>query len=211
MDGVLVDSEPIYFELNQTMFDNFGFEVSAEEHNSFVGYSSNKMWTYLTESRGKTIDMEDVMKFETNLIHDTLSRADLKPMPGLTNLLELLSTRRVPLSVASSSSLRTIEQITEKIGIQNYFTHLVSAQQVDNGKPSPDIFLHAAKLLGLKPSSCMAVEDSRNGARAAKSAGMVCIGYINPNSGNQDLTICDKTIRGFDKEGINSIVGYLTS
>ena len=210
MDGVLVDSEPIYFELNQAMFRHFGFEVTAEEHNSFVGYPSRKIWAYLSKSRGKTLNMEEVMNHEADKTRETFSEANLEPMPGLTNLLEILTGKGIPLSVASSSAPKTIELVTRKIGVQNYFNHLVSGQQVKNGKPAPDIFLYAAKLLGLKPESCMVIEDSRNGARAAKSAGMVCIGYQNPNSGNQDLSICDTIIDRFDSDGINSILRYLT-
>lgn len=209
MDGVLVDSEPIYFELNQTMFKHFGFDVSAEEHSSFVGYPSSKIWSHLSESREKPLNMDEVVKHETDLISKALSKANLVPMTGLTDLLELLSDKGIPLGVASSSSPMTIELITRKIGVQDYFKHLVSGQQVKNGKPAPDIFLFAANLLGLEPESCLVIEDSRNGARAAKSAGMICIGYQNPNSGNQDLSVCDTIIDSFDDDSINSILGYL--
>ena len=60
MDGVLVDTEPIYFELNQFMFKHFGFQVSAEEHNSFVGYPTRKIWTHLSDSRNKPVNLEEL-------------------------------------------------------------------------------------------------------------------------------------------------------
>lgn len=84
--------------------------------------------------------------------------------------------------------------ILNKLEIIKYFDIIVSGDEVQNSKPSPDIFLLAAKLLCAMPNECLVIEDSENGVKAAKLAGMKCVGFKNPNSGNQDLTLSDTVV-----------------
>ena len=97
----------------------------------------------------------------------------------------------MPIAIASSSPRLFIEAVVEKIGIQQYFTIIVSGEEVERSKPEPDIFLKAARLLNVNPFECLVVEDSKSGTIAAKKAGMKCIGYLNLNSGEQDLSQAD--------------------
>ena len=98
------------------------------------------------------------------------------------------------MAVASSSSQDYIESQMKTLGIDKCFKFLFSAENVEKPKPAPDVFLVAAEKLGGKPAECTVVEDSANGSRAAKTAGMTCIGFKNPDSGNQDLSVADKII-----------------
>lgn len=83
----------------------------------------------------------------------------------------------------------------DKFGLLDAFNCIVSGEEVDRGKPAPDVYLKAAELLGSEPASCMVLEDARHGIAAAKAAGMQCIGFVNPNSGNQDLSAADYVVR----------------
>ena len=103
------------------------------------------------------------------------------------------------MAVASSSPEIYINQVIDMLGVKEYFQVLCSGENVKNPKPAPDVFLKAAKELGVSPDECLVIEDSTNGCRAAKAAGMVCLGYYNPDSGDQDLSIADGVIADYEK------------
>ncbi len=83
--------------------------------------------------------------------------------------------------------------------MRHYFQHIISGDLVEHGKPAPDIFVYAANALREEPAHCVVIEDSTNGVKAAKLAGMKCIGFKNPNSGDQDLSLADMVIDDFRK------------
>jgi HAD superfamily hydrolase (TIGR01509 family) len=101
----------------------------------------------------------------------------IEVMPGINDLLEKISEKKIPLALASSSESLIIDLILSRTGLKNYFMHLVSCEEVGKAKPEPDIYLHTARLLSVAPEECLVIEDSPNGMRAAKSANMVCIAY----------------------------------
>lgn len=101
------------------------------------------------------------------------------------------------LAIASSSPIDVIEVVVQALDIKKYFHTLVTGDYIVNSKPEPDIFIYAANKLQVSPEECFVVEDSHNGVLAAKIAGMKCIGYINKNSGSQDLTAADIIIENF--------------
>ena len=111
--------------------------------------------------------------------------------------------------VASSSSKSTIHLIIEKLRLSTYFQFLVSGTEVANGKPHPDIFLKAAQLHNVSPENCIVIEDSQNGIMGAKRAGMTCVGFRNPGSGQQDLSEADIVIDDYNRKSIDSIIGLL--
>ncbi|HEX9025530.1 MAG TPA: HAD-IA family hydrolase, partial [Clostridium sp.] len=85
--------------------------------------------------------------------------------------------------------------VVSKFKLQDYFRFIVSGEEVDNGKPAPDVYIETAKKLGMLPRDCTVIEDSKNGVLAAKAAGMMCIGFQNVNSGNQDLSMADNIVK----------------
>ena len=101
------------------------------------------------------------------------------------------------MAVASSSPYENIVKTTKELGIHEYFDQLVSGESVEHPKPAPDVFLKAAKALGTAPEECLVVEDSCHGVHAAKNAGMPSIGFINPDSGDQDLSCATRQTRDF--------------
>ena len=108
-------------------------------------------------------------------------------------------------AVASSTTKPIIEVILKKLKLYDLFNIIISGDEVENGKPAPDIFLQAAARLSVKPLECVVVEDSYNGVKAAKSAGMYCLGYHNPNSGCQNISDADKIINSFANINIKDI------
>ncbi len=118
---------------------------------------------------------------------------------GVPELLKRLKDRGYRLAIASSSPIAYIRQVVTSLGINGYFDILVSGEQVKNPKPAPDVFLEAASQMGLTAEECLILEDSGNGCRAAKAAGIVCVAYFNPDSGKQDLSPADMVIEGYEE------------
>jgi HAD superfamily hydrolase (TIGR01509 family) len=209
MDGVLIDSEGFYGEINYQYFEELGIAVTNEEYESFIGISADLMWSYLKE-KGKLKQEVSILKNgEKERKYKYLTEKPLIPMSGILPLLEKLKKQNYSLSLASSSDRKNIEVIVQKLDIASYFDYMVSGEEVQNGKPAPDIFLKAATQLNIEPKNCCVIEDSNNGARAAKAAGMQCIGLRSPNSGQQDLSMCDLIIDSFEEDNLKKIFSLM--
>ena len=109
------------------------------------------------------------------------------------------------LILASSSAHVTIDRIFSRFGLHQYFSHIVSGEEFPRSKPDPAIFVRATELSGHPSHQCIVIEDSTNGIRAAKGAGLYCIGYDSENSRMQDLSQADKIIRNFSELSFQSI------
>ena len=200
MDGVLVDSEPFHVQNEKLMFHKLGLDISDEEHARYMGTATDVMWEQIIRERNLSLDVaETTMQTIQQEIPYFQSFDKIDPMPGLVNLLEKLQKSGIPMAVASSSDKAIIDIILEKSGLRKYFQHAVSSSEVGKSKPEPDVFLHAAKLLGVAPENCIVFEDSRNGIKAAKAAGMVCIAYSGGNSGHQNQSQADRRISDFNE------------
>lgn len=210
MDGVIVDSEPLHMEAERKVFKKLGVEVSQEMHSTFVGISSQLMWQKIITHFKLDIDTRDLVELQQKNYTEILkSVVTLKPITGVTELLQSLINEGIKLAVASSSTHRQISFFLNRFGFENWFKIKVSSDDVTNGKPHPDIFQKTAVLAGVNPSDCLVIEDSKNGVEAALKAGMKCIGFQNPYSGNQDLSKADKTIHRFDSNTLPIILKML--
>lgn len=200
MDGVLVDSEPFHIQTEKQMFRKMGLDISDEEHAGYMGTATDVMWKQITAKRSLSLDIPEItaLTIQEGLPYFN-SLEKINPMPGLVDLLEKLKVKKIPMAVASSSDTETMRVILEKSGLRKYFHHTVSSSEVGKSKPEPDVFLHAAKLLGVAPENCVVFEDSKNGIKAAKAAGMFCIAYSGANSGKQDSSLADMQIDDYDE------------
>ena len=145
------------------------------------------------------INIEEIVRTKKELFLRYLSETPkLKPIEGIIRFVNELSTQGFKLVLASSSNLEIINSILFKLGLIELFSMRVSGEEVLYSKPDPEIFLKAAKLSNSKAVQCVVVEDSENGVKAAKLAGMKCVGYLNPNSGFQNLADADLVIESFN-------------
>ncbi|RYZ00443.1 MAG: HAD family phosphatase [Chitinophagaceae bacterium] len=197
MDGVLVNSEPLYWEMNRAFFRELGGEVSFEEYGAFIGISATTMWQTLKNRFGWEQPIESLKAAERDRKHAALSAAPLSPIAGIPHLLAQLRREGYRVGLASSSLRRNIDLVLDRLAIAASFDTIVSGEEVLHGKPAPDIFLEAARRVGADAADCLVIEDSRNGVAAAKAAGMCCVGYQNPSSGPQDLSAADLVIDDF--------------
>ncbi|MGA9591256.1 MAG: HAD family phosphatase [Salegentibacter sp.] len=199
MDGVLVDSEPLHKELEQQLFKELDLQITPAYYNQLVGTSPRQMWERITSDFELQIPVDELLQREKELKLSEIRKLSLQLNKGVEALLKDLKKNEFRLSVGSSSPKKIIELFLEKTGIAHLFDHAVSSEEVTHGKPAPDIFLRIASLYEIAPEGLVVVEDSRNGVVAAKAAGMRCIGYVNANSGEQDLSQADLLVERFEE------------
>lgn len=207
MDGVLLDSEKLYMDMNQLFFKQLGASISIEEHQTFVGISATTMWTYIKDKFNLNETVEQLKELEKELKYETLKAAQLVPTAGVVEFLEELKKKEYTITIASSSLKKNIDLILSKLSLENYFDLIVSGEQVVKGKPDPDIFLKVAQHYQRLPQECIVIEDSTNGVSAAKAAGMTCIGFYNPGSGKQDLSSADHIMDNFNDKVFRALFG----
>lgn len=191
MDGVIIDSEPIHFESDKQIMLDYGHVILNEELNNYVGVSNPEMWTKLKEKYNIPATIDELLQRQMDHKKSMFGSRELHPVDGIKELLRALEDSGVQIGLASSSPKEFIELILKNLVITEYFKVIVSGEEVKRSKPAPDIFIKASEMLGVPPLDCIVIEDSEHGVRAAIKAGMYCIGYRNPNSGNQNLTLAD--------------------
>lgn len=203
MDGVIIDSEPIHYKVNQELFKKLEIFVPNDEYKGFIGISNSTMWALIRDKYKLKPSTEELKIMHFNMIIENLKSCNKKPIPGILNLLKELKQNNIPIGLASSSERECIKLVLRILDIKEYFNTFVSGEEVTNGKPAPDVFLRTAELLKVNPINCIVIEDSKNGTIAAKTAGMKCIGFQNKNSGNQDLSQADLIADSIEELNMN--------
>jgi HAD superfamily hydrolase (TIGR01509 family) len=181
LDGVMIRSEPLALEAWQRCLAPDGKRMEDEEYRSLIGVSHEASLREVIGRHHLSMALGELDRCFWAHMLDLVEQAE--QMPGLLPLLQDLRTRGYGLAIASNSSSEYVRKAIARNGIAEYFLWMVGADQVERGKPAPDVYLAAARGLGVPPESCLAVEDSPSGVQAALAAGMACV-FI-PNS---DLT-----------------------
>jgi len=208
MDGVIIDSEPIHLSMTKELLKQFNIEISDQELHTFVGTSSRNMWECFKEKFGIAISIEELLEQDKSKYFKYLREHEIMPIPGVVSLIEDIYMASFPMILASSASSENIDIVLNKFGIAHYFKFRMSGANFRHSKPHPEIFLTSASITNTNPENCLVIEDSENGVRAAKSAGMKCIGFKNHNSGVQDLSQADIIIESFENIDIEWIKRY---
>ncbi|UZW15257.1 HAD family phosphatase [Clostridium pasteurianum] len=195
MDGVIIDSEPIHFEIDTKTMKHFGVEISNKELEKYVGMTNPEMWKLIKDDYNITESINEIINYQLGSKIKILRESNIEPIEGIKELIFQLKNENISIAVASSSPRKFIQEVLIKFNLIDCFQYIVSGEEVAKGKPAPDIYIEAAKQLGVNTEHCIVIKDSRNGVLAAKNAGMKCIGYRNINSGNQNLSQADIVIK----------------
>lgn len=174
-DGCLIDSEHIACSLGAKLLSDAGYSITAENFiRRFCGQGSAHVFKTILEECG--IDYRPHMEgIDKKALQKDAFRLHLKIIPGIH---ETLSQLRLPMAIASGSEYDRLEYTLQLTGLYERFKERIySSSLVSNGKPHPDIFLYAAAQLSVRPEECLVVEDSLNGVKAAKAAGMTVFGF----------------------------------
>lgn len=199
MDGVIIDSEPMHAKAAILALEKYHVSISMDYIQEFIGSTTKHMCDKMVRDFQLDITPEELLKANEEMKAYLLKKKGHTVIPYVIDLIRDLHNNGIKLSIASSSPASDIEDVMDSLNIRQYFDCYVSGSMVAQPKPAPDIFLLAADRLGVDPSECIVIEDSFHGITAANAAGMACIGYINPNSGKQDLRKASFLVEGFDE------------
>ncbi len=174
MDGVMIDSEPLWEKTERILLARREIEYSPDYRDKIVGLNQNDSGRLMISTFKLSESVEEIIAERVEIL-TSIYKNELETVQGLVPLLDDLNERNYPLAVASSSPMRVINFVLDMFALNEYFSVVVSGECTDNGKPHPDIYLETARLLGVEPHECVAIEDSINGVLSAKAAGMTCI------------------------------------
>jgi len=175
MDGVLIDSEPLWHEAEIASAGEAGLVLTPEDCLRTTGLRVDEAVAYWCERHPHLAPHREVLVASTlDRLVDLVSRRGM-PKPGVDEVLALARSRGLRLALASSSPYRVIHAVLDALGLHAVFEVIHSAEEEARGKPDPAVYLTTARKLGIEPELCIAVEDSPNGLLSAKAAGMKCI------------------------------------
>jgi HAD superfamily hydrolase (TIGR01509 family) len=179
LDGVLLDSEQRWNEAKEALVRESGGRWREEAPVAMMGMSSPEWSRYLREDLGVPLSREEINREIVRRMEDRFRDA-LPLLPGAGEAVRALAARW-PLGLASSSNREVIDLFLELSGFGDAFRVTVSSEEVERGKPAPDVYLRTAEKLGVDPARAVAIEDSSNGIRAGAAAGMPVIAVPNPH------------------------------
>lgn len=190
-DGVIADTEPIHSRADNAILARYGFSISPEENDSLVGVPTKKSWEIMREMFKIPEAAEWLAEEKTREAARIIATDGISPNKGLLQLLDGLKRKGCTLAIASGQYRRIIDAVLAKLRIESYFSAIVSGEDTANGKPNPEVFLTAAKRLGVRPDECLVIEDSESGVTAAKAAGMACVALRMPSTARHDVSKAD--------------------
>jgi HAD superfamily hydrolase (TIGR01509 family) len=185
MDGLLIDTEPVWRQAEAAVFTELGSHLSEAEMLSTMGRRVAEVVAHWRRHRpwpaaetGVPSDAAVADWIIDRMVEHVRSRGEA--MPGVREAIALFGRFRLPVAIASSSPSRLIDAVCERLGLDDIQVRCSAVDEV-HGKPAPDVFLRAARRLGVPPASCLAIEDSPNGVVAARAAGMRCVAIPDPH------------------------------
>jgi HAD superfamily hydrolase (TIGR01509 family) len=200
MDGVLADSEPVYYRAMRDVLAPLGHNVTDDHQRAIMGHSIEDTWLYLQHA----FDLKGPLDALIEMYDMELRRLLLQvhqTLPGVRELIAALRERHVPIAVASSSLPEWIDALLTGLGLHQSFDALVSATMVEHPKPAPDIYLEASRRLGSAPEETIGIEDTPTGLASAKAAGLFAVQVRASSTAFEPLPDADlvlDTLRDFD-------------
>ena len=199
MDGVIIDSELHWKTVEGFFIESLVPSWGSADQGRIIGLSVHDLYNMLTEE----YELKESKEQFTEQYHGIAAEIygqKVQLISGFPELLSLLQAKGIKVALASSSPQGWIDIMLDRFALRPAFGAIVSADALHGeGKPSPAIYLHTAKELGVAPETCVVIEDSKNGVLSAKNAGMYCIGFRNGFNEEQDLSSADTIIHAFSE------------
>ncbi len=182
LDGVIVDTARYHFKAWQSLAKSLHYNFTEQDNEQFKGVSRVRSLELLLEmAQYKATEMEKeqwLIDKNTHYLALISHMNNSEILPGITEILKTLKAQQIPVALGSAS--KNAKPILEKVGLLSYFDVLVDGNEVTMAKPNPEVFLTAAKGLGVAPEDCVVFEDAQAGVAAAKAAKMTCVGIGDP-------------------------------
>ncbi|MFH2108348.1 MAG: HAD family phosphatase [Chrysiogenia bacterium] len=189
MDGLMIDSERLYFAAEREMATAYGKEIRDEQLWPLMGRKPIESLRLLREILGIGTPPEELLAWRNRLMLEKM-RNDLGAMPGLIEILDAFSGR-LKLAVGTGAQREFLDIALDTLHIRDYFAVLQTADGLERGKPDPEIYFLTCRRLGLPPGECLVLEDARNGVLAGKAAGCPVIAVPNDYTRGQDFSEAD--------------------
>ena len=205
-DGLIIDTEMPCCNAWTELFGQYGFIFTIEDYQKIIGtgldyYDPSK---HLSQLINGLVSPQEILELNRSR---TLQLLDSQPMlPGVLDFIISVNRLGIPLALASSSSREWIEGYLLKLNIRKYFDVVCTSNDVENIKPFPDLFLLAAQKLGIDPSEALIFEDSQNGVKAAKAAGIPCIAIPSDITRSTDLSLATRIVDSFMDLDIQELI-----
>ena len=206
MDGVLVNSEPLHHQVCKVQFENLNIAVSDALFATFTGSSNKMIYKKLKDQFDLKEEILDLIAEKNRLFIAAFNKDSTHNLiVGVKDLIIELHQKGMQLIVASSSEREIIDAIFERFELNHYFTHKISGADFPESKPNPAIFLKAVELSGHLSSECIVIEDSTNGIKAAKAAGIFCVAYKATEANSQNQALADEIIYSYKELNFEKI------
>jgi beta-phosphoglucomutase-like phosphatase (HAD superfamily) len=180
MDGLLIDSEPLWRRAQTAAYKTVGFELQPEQMNETMGRRVNEVVEYwYSKHPWKGPSEKDIEALIVDKLITSVKQEG-KMRPGVEHALKVCVEVKLPLALASSSSNEIIDTVLDALKIRSYFSYVYSAEHEKFGKPHPGVFITTAAMLGVSPHDIVVLEDAPSGVLAAKAAKMHCIAVPEP-------------------------------
>lgn len=195
MDGLLVNTEPVYWAAARELARRRGImHVSQESLNRMMGIGRlHSLQILIDEAKLPNTTAEQLLEEREIIMADLYGRGGIEPMPGVRELLARFAPT-LKLAIATNSAMHLVKLVLAQTGIANYFEVVQSGDDIRNGKPDPEIYLAAMGRLGIAPSKCIVLEDTEPGCISGHRAGAKVIGVPNELTRNQDFSIADAKV-----------------
>lgn len=209
MDGLLIDSEPLWRKAEVKVFNEFDIPVTLESCRETTGLRIDEVVSYWEQRYAfKDVTKE---KIANSILEEVIRLIGVEGvvMDGVDKVINFFESQRIPMAIASSSNTNVINAVLEKINVKDRMQVVHSAENEPFGKPHPGVYISTAQKLGVEPVECLAFEDSKNGVLSAKSARMKCVAVPDPllfsdkQFGIADLVI--KSLNDFTVDNWNSL------
>lgn len=193
MDGLMIDSEKVYWAVGRQMAREFGKDVSDQTLGRMMGRSPVKSMEIYVQDLGLTQSPKQLLALREARVKQELERG-VEPMPGLFEVLETFK-RQFRLAIATSAPMELVEVVARKLEWRAYFDVIQTSDDVTRGKPDPEIYLKAIGRLGMAPAECAVLEDSSNGALAGKRSGAYTVAVPSQYTKDQEFSFVDYVAR----------------
>ena len=175
LDGLLIDSESLSAKCWRSAGEALGFTIKDEVCVKMLGMNETDADQVLLSELGSDLTVRKVRRSWREGVSSAIGSGALNVLPGALELIQRLRDHNLPFALATSSSTKMVEMKLASSGLAGEFEAIAAGDEIQNGKPAPDIFLKAAELIGIEPVNCLVFEDSPQGVEAAHRAGMSCI------------------------------------
>jgi beta-phosphoglucomutase family hydrolase len=208
MDGVIVNTLDFHWEATRDFFREHGVETTKEEFLPTFGVRFEEVIRDWLPGEHSSDELAQMVEHKEGLFRK-IAKGHIRSLPGAIKLIKSLRNEGFRLAIGSSTVRANIELVLSELGVKDCFDEIVSAEDVEKGKPDPSMFLDAARRLGALPSKCVVIEDSVAGVEAAKAGGMKCVAVTNTRTG-EDLHQADvivESLEGLGPKDFDRLIG----